>query len=108
MGYRAISFRLNLDDAIENELYNQIVNEAASYSTLAGCVKHALLTYYQKGEINDIAVAEVIHKEADRIIKELQDSNYAFIPDEKAELTLPEQSDFIPTELESAVLNLFD
>ena len=110
MNYKAISFRLNLDDVNEAELYEKIKLDELKFSTTAGCIKHALAEYYNQDCADKTSnyLETLIRQETDRIIDRIQ--NISINQNEynsDAVLSLPESTNQLPDQL-AGVLDLFE
>lgn len=55
MEYKSLSFRLNLDDVEERQLYEKIVYAGNSFTSISAFLKYAVENYFEEQEIKNIS-----------------------------------------------------
>ena len=55
MEYKSLSFRLNLDDVEERQLYEKILHAGNSFTSISAFLRYAVEKYFKEEEIKNIS-----------------------------------------------------
>ena len=107
MSYKAISFRLNMDDLEEAELYQKIMDESESYTSLSSFMRMILKEHFDNIKQEQITVGfkNFVSKQFEHL--ESRISAGIIVADDVHENRLPAECGSLPEQL-STVLNMFE